>query len=104
MIEFPSFGENFSMALLEVMALGRITITSSIPSFREVIIDYENGFIANDESEYIERIDYIFKTKNINSIKVKAYNTVKVRFNNRNIVLDNIKYYESIMNKKNIFV
>lgn len=57
---FPSFGENFSMALLEVMALGRITITSSIPSFREVIIDYENGFIANDESEYIERIDYIF--------------------------------------------
>ena len=101
---FPSFGENFSMALLEVMALGRITITSSIPSFREVIIDYENGFIANDESEYIERIDYIFKTKNINSIKVKAYNTVKVRFNNRNIVLDNIKYYESIMNKKNIFV
>ena len=100
---FPSFGENFSIALLEVMALGKIVITSTIPSFKEVIIDGENGFLANDESEYIDRIDFIFKMTSIVSIATNAYETVEKKFDNRNIVMDNINYYQDVLKSNKIW-
>lgn len=42
---FPSSFEGFSISLLEKMASGLPVIASDIPSFREVIIDKENGYL-----------------------------------------------------------
>lgn len=98
---FPSFGENFSLALLETMALGKIVVTSNIPSFNEVIVDNENGFLANSEDEYVQSIQEIFLEKkniNIEQIEINAYNTIVNNFDNRILVNENIKYYESILN------
>lgn len=98
---FPSFGENFSLALLETMALGKIVVTSNIPSFNEVIVDNENGFLANSEDEYVQSIQEIFlgkKNINIEQIEINAYNTIVNNFDNRILVNENIKYYESILN------
>lgn len=96
---FPSYGENFSLALLEVMAMGKIVVTSSIPSFLEVIKDNENGFIATNESDYIKWIDYIFDKDLINDISQNAFSTVANNFESKKAVMENIKYYDSILNK-----
>lgn len=97
LVIFPSYGENFSISLLEVMALGKIVLTSDIPSFMEVIRDGENGFIAKNEYDYIEKIDYIFNHESINQIAINAFDTVYERFDNRKIVLNNIDYYTSLL-------
>ena len=60
---FPSFGENFSVALLEVMGLGKLVVTSNIPSFREIIHHNENGFIAKNEEDYVTLISSIFNNE-----------------------------------------
>lgn len=96
---FPSYGENFSMALLEAMALGKIVVTSSIPSFLEVIKDNENGFVAINESDYIKWIDYIFDKDLVNNISQNAFSTVANNFESKKTVMENIKYYDSILNK-----
>ena len=96
---FPSYGENFSLALLEVMAMGKIVITSSIPSYLEVIKDTHNGFIATNESDYIKWIDYIFKNNQLINISQNAFNTVANNFDSKKVVVENIKYYNSILNK-----
>ncbi len=45
----PSLSEGLPFVLLEFMALGVPTVTSSIPCFREAIIDGESGFITSIE-------------------------------------------------------
>jgi spore maturation protein CgeB len=63
----------------------------------EVIRDGENGFIAKNEYDYIEKIDYIFNHESINQIAINAFDTVYERFDNRKIVLNNIDYYTSLL-------
>lgn len=99
---FPSFGENFSLALLETMALGKIVVTSNIPSFNEVIVNNENGFLANSEDEYVQCIQEIFLEKeniDVKQIEINAYNTIVDNFDNKILVNENIMYYESILNR-----
>lgn len=100
-VVFPSYGENFSLALLEVMAMGKIVITSSIPSFLEVIKNEENGFIANDESDYVKWIDFIFSKEQMDNISRNAINTVVNNFESKKAIMENIKYYDLIINKGN---
>lgn len=47
----PSIWEGLGLALLEFMALGIPTVTSSVPCFQEVIIDGECGLIASLDEE-----------------------------------------------------
>ncbi len=98
-VVFPSFGENFSIALLEVLALGKIVVTSAIPAFKEVINDGQNGFIADDEEGYSQIISSIFKSdKNLESISNSAVTTINKRFNADSIIKKNIQYYQHLLN------
>lgn len=95
---FPSFGENFSVALLEVMGLGKLVVTSNIPSFREIIHHNENGFIAKNEEDYVTLISSIFNNEfDINYVAKNAYNTIKNQFNSDTLIVENINYYKSII-------
>lgn len=47
----PSIFEGLGLALLEFMALATPTVTSSVPCFREVIVDGESGLIASLDEE-----------------------------------------------------
>ncbi|MEH6535816.1 MAG: glycosyltransferase family 4 protein [Psychroserpens sp.] len=95
---FPSFGENFSVALLEVMALGKLVVTSNIPSFQEVIKHKENGFIAEEFADYYNWIETIFEQRiNLEKISNKAVETIKNNFEIQNMIQQNINYYKSLL-------
>lgn len=96
---FPSFGENFSLALLEVMALGKLVITSNIPAFKEIIEHNINGYIANSEADYLKYIDVIFKEEaDCERMSKNARTTIENNFNLEQIIEKNIIYYNSVLN------
>lgn len=95
---FPSYGENFSMALLETMSIGKLVVTSNIESFKEIIENRKNGFIAKNECGYIEIINTIFEKKiNEEKISNKAIETIEKNFNIDNIICENIEYYKNLI-------
>jgi glycosyltransferase involved in cell wall biosynthesis len=95
---FPSFGENFSVALLEVMALGKLLVTSDIPAFNEIIVHGENGFISKNLNDYIDQVNAIFLKKiDISFIQMNAFETVNSEFNSETIINKNIIYYKSLL-------
>lgn len=56
---FPTKYEGLSTAVLEAMSHGLLTITSSIPSMKEIIDDGINGFLANTQEEFESKIAYL---------------------------------------------
>jgi glycosyltransferase involved in cell wall biosynthesis len=95
---FPSFGENFSVGLLEVMALGKLVVTSNIPAFQEIISHEHNGFIVNKETDYCNYIVSIFnKSFDVNKVSEHAMQTVKNQFKIDTIIQQNINYYKSLL-------
>ncbi|MDU8885475.1 glycosyltransferase family 4 protein [Yeosuana sp. MJ-SS3] len=95
---FPSFGENFSIALLEVMALGKIVIVSDIPSFHEIIKHEENGFIAKNDDDYVKLVEKVFnQAVDINTISKQALKTIVANFERKQVIKQNINYYKSLV-------
>lgn len=94
---FPSKGENFSLSLLEVLAMKRAVICSSIESFKEIIIDNENGMIAENAEEFAEKAILLFKDKEVRSlIEENARKTVINRFGIEKQMQETIKFYQKI--------
>ena len=95
---FPSYGENFSIALLEAMSIGKLVVTSNIPAFREIIEHEKNGVIANSLQDYISSISKMFLGDYENCVlKENAYQTIITKFNQERLVLENINYYNSLI-------
>ena len=95
---FPSYGENFSIALLEAMSIGKLVVTSNIPAFREIIEHEKNGVIANSLQDYISSISKMFLGDYENCVlKENAYQTIITKFNQERLVLENINYYDSLI-------
>ena len=95
---FPSKGETFGLALCETMSLSKPVITSNIPSFNEIIISGENGFIANTIEEYCGYIESLFNSKTLSdSIKVKARNMVIERFSQEKMIKETLAYYNEVI-------
>ncbi|MCX7549369.1 glycosyltransferase family 4 protein [Xanthomarina sp. F2636L] len=95
---FPSYGENFSVALLEVMALKKLVICSDIPAFAEIIKHGENGLIANSNLDYPNLIKSIFENDiDIEKISSNAVDTIKNNFEMQIIINQNINYYKSLL-------
>lgn len=94
---FPSKGENFSLSLLEVMAMKRAVICSSIESFKEIIIDNENGMIAENADEFAEKAILLLKNKELrNQLEENARRTVINRFGIEKQMEETIKFYQKI--------
>ena len=95
---FPSYGENFSIALLEVMALKKLVICSDIPAFAEIIKHGENGLIAHANSDYYNLITGVFKKEiDIDAISGRAIATIEQNFDMERVVSQNIAYYKSLI-------
>lgn len=95
---FPSYGENFSVALLEVMALKKIVVCSNIPAFKEIVKHGENGLIAHTNSEYYSLVKKVFqKELDIQNISNNAVNTIKNNFEMQMVVNENIAFYKSLI-------
>lgn len=94
---FPSKGENFSLSLLEVMAMQKPVICSDIDSFKEIIDDSVNGLIAN-ENNFHEKISILFENQNLeNIISKNARATVETEFYIDKMVTQTINYYKEII-------
>ncbi|MCF6308041.1 MAG: glycosyltransferase family 4 protein [Flavobacteriaceae bacterium] len=95
---FPSFGETLSLALLEVLSIGKIAITSNIPAFKEIVESGNNGFIIEKHEDYKLFISKIFNNEvNVEFISENAINTINEKFNTRLIIDENINYYKSLL-------
>ncbi|MDR6922194.1 MULTISPECIES: glycosyltransferase family 4 protein [Chryseobacterium] len=94
---FPSKGENFSLSLLEVMALQKAVVCSPIDSFKEVIQDSVNGLIA-DEENFHKKISLIFEDNDLrNRLSLNARKTVESAFGIDRMVDQTISFYQEIL-------
>lgn len=94
----PSRGENFSLAALEMMSLSKPIICSNIPSFSELIIHNENGFIANSIQEYVKSVQFLFENKLASKeIQKNARKTIVEKFNKNKLVKETIDYYQEVI-------
>lgn len=62
---FPSSWESLSIALLEVMYMGKPCVVSNADGNRDVIRSGENGFVCNNKEEYIDAITCILDNENM---------------------------------------
>lgn len=99
---FPSFSECFALAPMEAMALGKPVIFSALHSGPELISDGIDGLLVdpNNVEQIADRIIYLIENPDFASkIGINGQNTIKTRFNYENWLEENVKIYESIINK-----
>lgn len=94
---FPSKGENFSLSLLEAMAIQKPIICSHLESFKEVIRDSYNGLIAS-QNDFHDKITLIFDDRKLNAeLSFNARKSVENNFNIDKMVTNTINYYKEII-------
>ena len=94
---FPSKGENFSLSLLEVLSLEKAVICSAIDSFKEIIIDNENGMIAEDTEDFAAKAILLFNNSPLRSrLGNKGRELIVNRFGLDKQMDETIKYYAKI--------
>lgn len=94
---FPSKGENFSLSLLEAMAIQKPVICSDIEAFTEIIQDSKNGLVANEE-DFAKKISLIFDDPNLRKkISYNARKSVEDEFAIDKMITETINYYNKII-------
>lgn len=94
---FPSKGENFSLSLLEVMAMQKPVICSAIDSFKEIIEEPVNGLIAAEEN-FHEKIGLIFEDGDLKDrLALNARKLIEVKFGIDKMVDETLRYYQEIL-------
>ncbi len=100
-IIIPSFWEGQPYVLLEAMSCGVAAIVSSIPNFKEIIINDENGFCENIENvdDFIKRILQLASDEDIfNRIRNESIKTAKVYQDQESVIKQIKDLYEEILN------
>lgn len=96
----PSIFEGLGLALLEFMALGVPTVTSSVPCFREVIVDGKSGLIAslNEENSLADKILELLSDPERASIMAQAaLARVQSQFSIQRLAGDMMDLYDRIL-------
>jgi glycosyltransferase involved in cell wall biosynthesis len=99
----PSVFEGLGLALLEFMALGIPTVTSSVPCFREVIVDGESGLIASleDEDSLADHIlELLCNPELANRMGRAALERVRSHFSVQRLAEDMMDLYDRILASK----
>lgn len=97
-ILFPSKGENFSLALLEAMALSKPVVTSGLDSFKEIITSGENGYICENDSDFITAVSAIFNDKiRADTMAQKARKTITDGFSIEKMMTETLDYYRTVI-------
>ena len=72
-----SLWEGLPISLLEAMYLKKVCIVSNVVGNRDVIVDGQNGFVAQNLKEFNQKISNISnKEIDINEIIIMAYNDI----------------------------
>lgn len=95
---FPSKGETFGLALAESMSVGKAVVASKIPVFQEIVENGVNGFLADDNNDFVDRITMIFKDEQQRKvIETRSRQTIIEKFGSEKCLDDTIKYYKEII-------
>lgn len=91
-----SLWEGLPLSLLEAMYMKKLCIVNNCIGNRDVIVNNENGFIANNVEEFGDYIKNVLDKKvDINKITNKAYQDVLNEYNIEKMVEKYKKYYNS---------
>ena len=99
----PSIFEGLGLALLEFMALGIPTVTSSVPCFLEVIIDRESGLIASldDEDSLADHIlELLCDPERASAMGQAALERVRSHFSIERLAGDMMDLYDRVVVSK----
>lgn len=90
---FPSFIETFGIVLVEAMAAGLPIITSDVEGCRDLVSNYQNGFLCNPEkaNEFVDKINKLL-SNNVLYKEIQKKNKEKSKIYDWDIVVN--KYYE----------
>jgi glycosyltransferase involved in cell wall biosynthesis len=99
---FPTFAETLGMVTIESMAMQKAVVNSNIGWAQELIIDEESGFLVHPENHnlYAERIIQLLKDDTY-CLKIgqQALTRVETKFDINKVVLENIAFYEKIIDQ-----
>lgn len=96
----PSFFENFSMAALEIMALGKALVYTTAASGREVIEDGVDGLLADPHNveEICEKMEIMAGDETLRTnMAAKAAEKIRHRYTTDTIVSEIEEYYMQLM-------
>ena len=89
----PSRNEGLPLIILESMACGVPVVSNNVGAIDEVIIHNKNGFLINNDHEWINILSDILDDKiDISMIKKNSIETIKLKFNLENMCNE---YYET---------
>jgi len=100
---YPSFSEGLGTALLEAMAMERPVVVSDIPTFREFIIDGENGlfFRPKDHKDMAEKVLLLIHNKELREkLGRNARRTVLERFTIEGMIDRTEALYRKVLDDK----
>jgi glycosyltransferase involved in cell wall biosynthesis len=67
--------------LFEYMAMGKSTVSSEIGEAKDIVKDGENGFLAKDKKEFIEKMRILIEDKTLRDrIGQRAFETIRENF------------------------
>ena len=84
--------------ILQYMALKLPVVASPVGVNKEIIIDNNNGMLANNDNEWYDKISQLLNDNNlINKISNNGYNTVFKQFNIENYKMPYLKVLKSLL-------
>lgn len=101
-VVLPSFAEAFPMTWLEAMAMEKPLVTSNIGWAQEIMVNGETGFMEDPEAHmaYAEKILYLLNNpQEAAEMGKAARKRIKENFSSEIVVLQNIKFYDSVLKK-----
>lgn len=100
---FPSLAESFGMVTIEAMALEKPFVNTDYPWAKEIVKDGETGFLVDPKShvEFAEKINLLLTdTELASKMAEKARQEAIKHFDITKIAEENIKIYQSLVEKK----
>lgn len=98
---FPTYAETLGMVTIEAMAMQKAIVNSNIGWSRELIRDEESGYLVHPSNHnlYAERITQLFKDDSlVLQLGKKAREQAEEKFNINKLALENISFYQNIIN------
>ncbi|ACP37767.1 glycosyl transferase group 1 [Sulfolobus islandicus M.14.25] len=89
----PTYGETFSITLLECLASGNIVLARDLPVLREISGGIESVYFAHNNHEFIIKLEYILKKLNrIEELdKLSKISIERAKMFDTNVILEKFK-------------
>lgn len=98
---FPTYAETLGMVTIEAMAMQKAIVNSNIGWSQELIIDEESGYLVHPSNHdlYAKRIMQLFENDSlVLRLGKKARERAEEKFNINKLAIENISFYQNIIN------